>query len=72
MAGLPVMRLLEYYDCSDVYQFMEQLEDDSVVPGVCLNCMTIIEEIEPDSSSGWCENCCTNNVKSSFVLFGII
>jgi hypothetical protein len=72
MSAEPVRRLLEYYDCEDSFELLSQFEDDSTVPGVCLSCLTIIEEVEPDAANNWCPNCLTNHVKSSFVLLNII
>jgi len=46
---------------------------DSVAQGICVNdgC-EFVRNIEPDSHSGWCEECETNSVWSCLVLAGII
>lgn len=51
------------------------LEDNigGVVVGICTNpdC-NYTTEVEPDSDSGWCENCETNTVSSCLMLAGLI
>lgn len=51
----------EGLDLSD----LEALVLDSVAPGICMNkdCSYTIQ-VEPDSSTGWCEECETQTVKS--------
>jgi len=62
---------LEGYD--DPMDLLEENAIDSVCPGICVNdgC-SYTTEVEPDSDSGWCENCGTNTVKSAMILAGII
>lgn len=46
---------------------------DSVCPGICINegCSNS-KEVEPDSGSGWCEECEMNTVASAMRLAGVI
>jgi len=57
----------------DTMDLLEENSVDSVVPGICVNedCDYSCE-IEPDSNSGWCEECNTNSVHSCLILAGII
>lgn len=57
----------------DVIDLIEKGTFDSVCPGICTNkdC-DYTTEVEPDCSSGYCEVCGTNTVKSACVLAGII
>jgi len=52
---------------------LEEFQDDSCVPGICMNsgCDSTYY-YEPDSTTGYCESCGTNTVKSCMVLAGII
>lgn len=55
---------------------MELLENgtfDSVCEGICINpdCDYTCT-VEPDSDSGWCEECESNTVTSALMLAGII
>lgn len=56
-----------------VSELIETYAIDDVAPGICMNpgCM-YSAEVEPDSRSGWCEECDTQSVKSGIVLAGII
>jgi hypothetical protein len=57
----------------DVMEFLEVCCSDSVVPGICRNPNCDYSTgVEPDSASGWCENCNTNTVSSALILAGII
>jgi hypothetical protein len=63
----------EYGDGSD--DPMAMLSDavsDSVCPGICTRCEATYEEVEPDTTTYWCENCQENSVVSCLVLAGII
>jgi formamidopyrimidine-DNA glycosylase len=63
----------EYGDGSD--DAMAMLEDavhDSVCPGICRICETCYEEVEPDTTTYWCEQCQENSVTSCLVLAGLI
>lgn len=53
-----------------VDEMLEAAVFDSVVPGIC-KC-GYSTEIEPDSDSGWCENCESNTVVSVLRLAGVI
>ena len=61
----------EGYD--DPMDMIEACAMDSVNPGICMNegC-DYTTEVEPDSDSGYCEECGTNSVKSASMLYGII
>jgi len=52
---------------------LDAVQDDSCIPGICMNpdCDATYS-YEPDSTSGWCDSCETNSVKSCMVLAGII
>lgn len=68
---LELLAELEGY--SDYQDLLEECVCDSVNPGICMNegC-DYTTEVEPDSDSGWCEECGTNTVKSASMLAGII
>ncbi len=55
------------------YEMLEAAVVDSVVPGICRNegCDYTVG-VEPDSDSGWCEECETNTVESCLMLAGVI
>lgn len=57
----------------DIDEMLENATYDSISPGICVNegC-DYTTETEPDSDSGWCENCSTNTVMSCLRLAGII
>ena len=46
---------------------------DSVSPAICINdgC-SYVAEMEGDQDRGWCDECCTNSMKSVLVLAGLI
>jgi hypothetical protein len=63
----------EYGDGSD--DAMAMLRDavyDSVCPGICVKCEAVYEEVEPDTTTYWCEACNENSVVSCLVLAEII
>jgi hypothetical protein len=63
----------EYGDGTD--DPMALLEDavyDSVCPGICRICEATFEEVEPDTTTHWCEQCQENSVISCLVLAEII
>ncbi len=68
-----LQRLAEIEGFTDVMELLEANAFDSVVPGICMNddC-DYSDGVEPDSDSGWCENCNANTVKSCLVLAEII
>lgn len=47
----------------------DEIAMESVVPGICMNegC-SYTTDVEPDSSTGWCEECDSNTVKSATEL----
>ena len=57
----------------DVMDMLEKATFDCVSPGICRNprCNYTCE-VEPDSASGWCEECEANTVVSALRLAGII
>ena len=64
--------LLNEYDYPDLTALIEDYVFDSVVPGVCKKCCATVDEIEPDSQDGYCDECGTNNIVSAMVLAGVI
>lgn len=66
-------KLAEIEGFDDIMDMLEQYSCDSIVPGICINedC-EYTTEVEPDSRSGYCEECKTRTVKSCLVLAGII
>lgn len=68
---LETLAELEGFD--DPMEMLEQYVVDSVTPGICMNegCQ-YTTEVEPDSSTGWCEECGTNTVCSCMMLANII
>jgi hypothetical protein len=63
----------DYGDGSD--DPMALLEDavaDHICPGICVNCETTFEDVEPDTTTYWCEQCQENSVVSCLVLAEII
>ncbi len=68
---LAVLMEIEGYD--DSLSFLEEVSTDSVCPGICINpdC-DYTTSVEPDSRSGYCEECGTQTVRSALVLAGII
>jgi len=65
--------LIEIEGFDDSLSFLEEISTDSVCPGICTNpdC-DYSTEVEPDSRSGWCEECNTNTVASALILAGMI
>ena len=65
--------LMEEYGADEVYELAEEFENSAGVPCICTNpgC-TYTAELEPDCTSGYCENCKTQTVKSFYVMLGII
>ena len=66
-------RLAADYGYETVMDMLETAMMDGVCPGVCTNkgC-TYSTEVEPDCTSGYCEVCGTQTVKSGMVLAGVI
>lgn len=65
--------LAEMEGFDDVMDMLERAMFDGVAPGICKNksCRYTCE-VEPDSNSGWCEDCRQNTVVSCLVLAGVI
>ena len=40
--------------------------------GVCIECHSIIDDIERDQDAGWCECCRTQNIKSVLIIAEIM
>ena len=61
------------YDSLDDALQDSDLMFDSVSPGICMNpdC-DYTTEVEPDCTSGYCEICGTQSVKSLHILLGVI
>jgi len=68
---LQLLAEIEGFD--DPIDMVRNYHNDSVVPGICMNegCDATYM-YEPDSTSGWCDECETNSVKSCLVLMGVI
>lgn len=62
---------IEGYDNLD--DLLDDCGHDSVVPGICVNndC-DYTTEVEPDCSSGYCEECDTQSVRSILILLNLI
>lgn len=58
---------------SDEYEMALEFNDQSTVPGICMNvgCEATFD-YEPDASEGWCDMCDTHSVQSLLVLMEII
>ena len=56
----------------DVEDMLQEATYDSVAPGICSapGC-DYTTEVEPDSRTGWCEECKERTVKSCLVLAGV-
>jgi len=65
--------LVELEGFDDELDMLEEASIDNVVPGICMNedCDYTMN-VEPDSDSGWCEECESNTVTSCLMLAGII
>lgn len=72
--ALSRMNLLSYVaeECgfATVEEMLAAATFDSVCPGVCLNCHTVVESLEPDGECQ-CDEC-GRNVKSVLLIAGII
>lgn len=57
----------------ELMEMLEEASTDSVCPGICVNkdC-DYTTQVEPDCSTGFCEVCGTQTVKSALVLAGVI
>lgn len=65
--------LMESEGFDDIIAFLDAYVTDSVAPAICTNdgCDYTCE-MEQDQDAGYCEECGTNSMKSSFVLANII
>lgn len=65
---------IEGYD--DETELLEAVIADSVCPAICCNPNNpdcdYVEEKEPDSRNGWCEECGRGTMVSALVLGGLI
>jgi hypothetical protein len=68
-----IQDLCDVYGFDDAHDLMEAYQDDSIIPGICMNegCDATYE-YEPDSSDGYCDVCGANTVQSIMVLTGVI
>jgi formamidopyrimidine-DNA glycosylase len=41
-------------------------------PGICTKCEGTFEDVEPDTTTYWCEQCQENSVTSCLILAGLI
>lgn len=66
-------QLAQDWGYEDEFEAAEELITDSVCPGICMNpnC-DYSTEVEPDCSSGYCEECDTQSVQSLFIIMGIM
>ena len=66
-------RLAEIEGFDHFQSLLEEAVMDSVVPGICTHpdC-DYTTEVEPDSRTGWCEECKSNTVASALVLADVI
>lgn len=58
-------------DADGVTSMLEAYVMDSVVPGICTECLGVTS-CEPDARRNWCESCGTNTVRSCFDIAGLI
>lgn len=66
-------QLAKDWGYEDEYEAAEELITDSVCPGICMNSdCDYSTEVEPDCSTGYCEECGTQSVQSLFILMGIM
>jgi hypothetical protein len=66
-------QLAQDWGYEDEYEAAEELITDSICPGICMNpdC-DYSTEVEPDCSTGYCEECDTQSVQSLFIIMGIM
>jgi len=53
-------------------EMLDHFGIDSIVPGICTQCSTVIDSCEPDAEENWCDECDAGTVKSIMVLAGVI
>lgn len=68
-----LQQLVEIEGFEDDLELLEAYSTDSVCPGICITpgC-GYSNEVEPDQTEGWCEECQKGTVKSAMILAGII
>jgi len=69
MSKIKELAEIEGFDSVD--EMIEAVGLESVMPGICKtpDC-DYVTEVEPDSRSGWCENCEKQTVVSALELYG--
>lgn len=63
--------LLEELEFVTVEEMLEEVGTDSVVPGICTECLEIFD-VEPDQDRGWCDFCHKNTVQSCLIIAEVI
>jgi rubrerythrin len=56
----------------DTMELVQSAAYDGECVGICRECGTTVDNIEPDSTNGYCENCESNNVISILILYRIL
>lgn len=71
MNKLKTLMDIEGYE--DEYALLDDLIDDSICPGICMNpnCDHTCD-VEPDCANGYCEECGTRSIMSALMLAGVI
>lgn len=64
-------QLLDFEGLTDEDELARLAIFDNICPGICREC-GYTTEVEPDSDSGWCEECETTTVVAGTVLLGVI
>jgi hypothetical protein len=63
----------EYGDGSDSpLDMLQAAMRRDVCPGICTKCEATYEDVEPDTTTYWCEHCNENSVISCLILAGLI
>jgi hypothetical protein len=63
----------DYGDGSDdPMDMLESAIGDHICPGICVKCEGTFEDVEPDTTTYWCEHCQENSVTSCLILAGLI
>ena len=68
-----LQQLAEIEGFDDTLELLQEYSIESIVPGICTTpgC-SYSNEVEPDQTEGWCEECQKGTVKSAFILAGVI
>jgi hypothetical protein len=56
----------------DPSDMLRSAVEDHICPGICTKCEDVFEDVEPDATTYWCEQCQENSVVSCLVLAEII